>query len=339
MKNKIRLHHHINKNLSKLTTSNYTNKEIANHISEYGVNVDKQLFNNRLEWVFGNEDIDISHWPERVKASYEGLRMVWEDEDYLVVFKPFGLPVQPGAGHQDNNLVNWLLANVTGQQALKDTPSQHNNMVTAGLVHRLDKDTQGLILIAKNLDALVHAQNQFRTRQVKKSYLTILEGKLDNSITVQGYQYRDTVNLTKQIFVIPKCYDYTITKYKLPINKLKECKTQIIPLITDGKRTFCLANIYTGRMHQIRLAAQSIGHTLANDKLYSNQHAKLSDINLHTLEHIGVQAQVMASEDLDSLQSQIFSGHSYCLLSNYISFIDMSGQDVTVKLFDYSSKN
>jgi 23S rRNA-/tRNA-specific pseudouridylate synthase len=335
MKDKLRLHHYINKNLSKLTESNFTPKEVANNIQLCGVNIDGTIYYSRLEWVFGNEDISISHWPSRAKASYEGLRVVWEDDNYLVVFKPFGLPVQPGAGHIDNNLVNWLKENIKGQKELMMVDSSENNTITAGLVHRLDKDTQGLILIAKGLKALVHAQNQFRLRTVNKSYLTIVSGTLEEQMTIEGYQYRDPKTLLKQIYIPKHRLESEIIIHKLDTARIKECKTQIIPLLTDGVRTFCIANIFTGRMHQIRLAAQSIGYPIINDKIYSNVHAKMSDIDLHNVESTELTPTLVEASKIDDIIKNVFNNHSYCLISNFISFLNMDNEEVAIRLFDY----
>jgi 23S rRNA pseudouridine1911/1915/1917 synthase len=335
MKDRIRLHHYISKNIVALTSSNYTPREVQANIETYGVLVDGKLDYNRLSKVFGNEDMDISHWPDRAKASYEGILTIWEDKDYLLLFKPHGLPVQVGAGHIDNNLVNWLLQNIPGQKELKAIESNENNSITAGLVHRLDKDTQGLILVAKNLPALIHAQNQFRERFVSKTYLTVVEGVLDEEITIDGFQYREPKTLLKQIYIPANLVEITKKQYGLEDNKVKNCKSTFTPLITDGKLTFCKVKIYTGRMHQIRLAAQTIGHNVLNDKIYSNMHQSLSTIDREKLERINCEPKKMSTAELDIIIKEVFAGHSFCLLSNEIIFKDMDEKLITTKLKNY----
>jgi 23S rRNA-/tRNA-specific pseudouridylate synthase len=335
MKDRIRIHQYITKNIKSLTTSNYTPREIQANIELYGVDIDNTMYFKRLEKVFGNEDISIAHWPIKEKASYDGIAIIWEDADYLVLFKPFGLPVQKGAGHLDNNLVNWLLDNIPGQKELLALPSNENNSITAGLVHRLDKDTQGLILIAKNLPALIHAQNQFRQRFVSKTYLTVLNGVLEEEITIEGHQFREPKTLIKQVFVTNNLVDITKKQYGLDDNKVKECKSTITPLLTDGINTFCKVKIYTGRMHQIRVAAQAIGHTVLNDKLYNNQQAKLSEIDLSRFLIEDLEPKKISSQKLDTITHDVFKGHKYCLLSNELIFKDLNNKEVINKLKEY----
>lgn len=339
----IRLHQYIVKNLSSLTTNNYVNREIQNNITKYGVYIDSELMFDRLNKIWGNETIEISHWPTKEKASYEGIRIVWENKYYLVLYKPFGLPVQSGAGHTDNNLVNWLLDNIPSQKELINSKAigeelEQNNVVTAGLVHRIDKDTQGLILIAKSLEALNHAQNQFRNRTVTKSYLTTLSGLLNKTITIEGFQYREIKNKIKQIFVTPNCYNWTLKHYNLQEKDLRDCKTTITPLITDSVNTFCKVVIHTGRMHQIRLAGQSIGHPVLNDKIYSNIHQRLSELDLAKFEQTEKQPQLMDNQEFTNLLKKVFCEQEYNLLANELIFEDMEGVMVSNKLFDFEQK-
>jgi 23S rRNA pseudouridine1911/1915/1917 synthase len=334
MKDMIRLHHYVTKNINNLTESNYTPKEIQKYIELEGVLVDGTMVNKRLAKVWGNEKIDISHWTPREKASYEGIEMVWEDDSYMLFYKPFGLPVQEGAGHKDNNLVNWLIANIAGQQELKDLKTGDNNETTAGLVHRLDKDTQGLILIAKNYDALKHAQEQFRNRFVKKSYLTVLQGVITDEITIEGVQFRDPINLIKQIFV-PKSRESSILKqYPIDESRIKDTKSQFTPLVTDGVNTLCKVRIFTGRMHQIRVTAQALGSPVVGDKIYHNMHAKLSDIDLSLLESKACIPRTIDHDEFEEIIHSVFKGHSFYLLSNELVFKDFNNDEQSFKIHE-----
>jgi 23S rRNA pseudouridine1911/1915/1917 synthase len=332
---KIRLYQYIIDNIEKLHTIKFTPKEIKSNIEFFGVYVDGQIIYKRLFKVFGNEIFDLTHWPKREEVSYDGIAIIWEDDDFLLLFKPFGLPVQSGTGHIDHNLVNWLIENVEGQRELLNTESNENNVITAGLVHRLDKDTQGLILIAKTLPALIHAQNQFRTRFVSKTYLTFVNGKIDDEITVEGHQYRDPNNMIKQIFLTNKTYEAVGKRIELEGIKIKDCKTVITPLLTDNNRTFCKVKIFTGRMHQIRLACQAIGHCIVNDKVYNNIYSKLSEIDQHTFFRKEFLPKKIDTKELDLIVHNVFKGHKYCLLSNEIIFKDMKDQVISKKLNEY----
>ena len=330
----IRLHTYITKNIKNLTESNYTAKEIQNYIEQFGVNIDGTMIFKRLFKLIGNESVDILHWTPRSKASYDGLELVWQDSHFMLFYKPFGLPVQDGAGHRDNNMVNWLLENIPGQKELKLLSTGDNNEVTAGLVHRLDKDTQGLILVAKNYEALKHAQEQFRNRFVKKSYLTVLEGVIDDEITIEGVQFRDPINLIKQIFYPKNSTSIILKKYPIDETRIKETKSKFTPLLTDGKHTLCKVRIYTGRMHQIRLAAQSLGFPVLGDKLYHNLHTKLSDIDLHSLEKSECIPNKIDEIEFNIITHNLFKGHTFYLLSNELVFKDFDNNEKAFKLHD-----
>ena len=334
MKDSIRLHHHISKNITKYSDSNYTAKEIQANIKLHGVYMDGYLYTDRLEKVFGNEDFSIKHWPQKAKASYEGIEIVWEDKDFMLLFKPYGLPVQEGAGHKDNNLVNWLLDNVPGQKELKNQKTGENNEITAGLVHRIDKDTQGLILVAKHFEALKHGQDQFRNRFVKKTYLTVISGQLQEEVEVSGFQFRDPRNMLKQVF-IPKNREALIQKqFKIEQEKIRECLSTFTPLLYDGEKTLCKVRIQTGRMHQIRVAAEALGVPIIGDKIYFNQHAKISEIDYSLFEKSPCDIRSIEPKELDTIINTVFKGHSYYLLSNELIFKDMDDKEIAFKIHD-----
>ncbi|MGL4758840.1 MAG: RluA family pseudouridine synthase [Patescibacteria group bacterium] len=334
MKDKVRLHKFITKRIADFSNSNYTPKEIQNNIGNYGVYIDNRLITNRLENVFGNEKFSIDHWPQREKASYEGIAVIWEDSDFVLLYKPAGLPVQEGAGHTDNNLVNWLLKNIEGQKEIKALKTGGNNEKTAGLVHRIDKDTQGLLLVAKNYDALLHAQSQFRNRFVKKSYLSVLDSYFDDEIEVEGYQFRDLKNPIKQNFVIKENYENVFKQYPIEKERVKECKSIFIPLLTDGDRTLTIVKIHTGRMHQIRVAAEALGMSVVGEKVYTSSHKKLSKIDQSNLKRIEKYPKLIPVEQFENIIQDIFKGHQFMLLSNELVFNDMNNNKQEFRIID-----
>jgi len=174
------------------------------------------------------------------------LRIVYEDDDLLVVDKPAGLPVHPSAGHSRHTLVNAVLAHcpelsgVGGQQR-------------PGIVHRLDKDTSGLIIVAKNDAAHLSLSRQLKERKVEKTYLALVEGRpklpegeIDRPIARHP---RDR----KRMAIVPGGRA-AITRYRV----LRE---------VDG-RSLLEVRPVTGRTHQIRVHLASIGHPIAGDPVY-----------------------------------------------------------------------
>lgn len=180
------------------------------------------------------------------------LNVVYEDESLLVVNKQPGLVVHPGFGNADMTLLNALA------WYLKDDPSFDANNPNVGLVHRIDKDTSGLLLIAKTPDAKTFLGRQFYNKTTERTYQALVWGVVkDNKGTIVGDLARDPRDRTCYT-VFPEGTNpyakYAITHYKVlerfAYVTLVECKLE------------------TGRTHQIRVHMKSIGHTLFNDEHY-----------------------------------------------------------------------
>jgi len=174
------------------------------------------------------------------------LTVVYEDADLLVVDKPAGLTVHPAPGHPSGTLVNALLARVPDLGGV-------GGELRPGIVHRLDKDTSGLIVVAKHERALRHLQAQFKARQVRKAYLALVhrrvqpaEGVIDAPIA------RDPRNRKRMAVVADG--RAAVTRYR------------VVRYLPDY--TLVEAEPATGRTHQIRVHFAHIGHPLAGDPLY-----------------------------------------------------------------------
>ncbi len=187
------------------------------------------------------------------------LNIVYEDEDLLVVDKPPGLTVHPAPGHPDRTLVNALLARVPHLAQMGDS-------LRPGIVHRLDKDTSGLMLVAKNRVSQLNLIEQFKERSVTKAYLALVKGHLtpDRGIidAAIGRDARDRKRMAVVREGRPARTQYQVVKY-----------------INDY--TLLEIMLETGRTHQIRVHLAAIGYPVVGDAVYGVKSPHLSRQFLH----------------------------------------------------------
>lgn len=179
------------------------------------------------------------------------LNIIYEDKNLIVLDKPAGLVVHPGEGatHREDSLVNALLHHCKGEL------SGINGVLRPGVVHRLDKDTSGLLVIAKNDHTHRHLVEQFQGREVEKMYYALLVGRLEPlKGSIEAPIGRDPANRKRMAVVSEKKGRMAITKYEV--------------LDYVGDFTFVKVYLITGRTHQIRVHFASIGFPLAGDDLY-----------------------------------------------------------------------
>jgi RluA family pseudouridine synthase len=310
---KKRLHKAVADHIKENQIENYSNPEIQKNILNFGVGVDGVLNYNRMQWIQSWQNVDISHWKQRPKASFEDIKEIFENKQILVLFKPYGLPVQEGTGHRTDNLVFWLTQNYPEQlEILK-------GKTTAGLVHRLDINTQGIIIVAKNQLSLEFLQSQFKQRRVIKKYLAVVNGFFDFEGKITHYQTRDKSNPIKQKLFWDK------DRALLYDNSFREAVSIINPLaywkVGDEGQTLVEIQIKTGRMHQIRVLMESLGHPLSNDTTYFK---KNNSCFKNTLQKIELQKLNLAQ--FSKLKETIFGVYNYCLLANYIE-LEVLGDD------------
>lgn len=178
------------------------------------------------------------------------LDIVYEDDTVLVVNKPAGLVVHPGHGNYDGTLVNALAWH------FRDNPNYDVSDPRLGLVHRIDKDTSGLLVIAKTPEAKTDLGNQFFKKTTRREYYALVWGdfKEDNG-TVEGYIGRNPRNRLQMAVVDdPETGKYAVTHYQV--------------LERFGFVTLVKCILETGRTHQIRVHMLSQGHPLFNDERY-----------------------------------------------------------------------
>lgn len=177
------------------------------------------------------------------------LEILYEDSDLIIINKPAGMIVHPGAGNPCNTFAN-ALAYYIDTSVFEDT-------TRAGLVHRLDKDTSGVLMAAKNPETHLQLTELFAQRRIEKTYLAICSG-IPQSGLIRGYITRD------------KKFRQKMTLYPYPPGKYSE--TIISTQISKGHYSIVEAKPITGRTHQIRVHLQSIHAPIVGDLLYGIQH-------------------------------------------------------------------
>ena len=175
--------------------------------------------------------------------------VIFEDTDLLVLNKPAGLVVHEGAGHTGATVVDWL------KQYLPKSPLATERY---GLLHRLDKDTSGLLLVAKTLVAFKHLKKLFHDHQIDKHYLALVHGRLTPE--------RGMINIPLARNLVKR------TQFE-PTATGRKAETEYQVKQYYSQSTYLLALPKTGRTHQIRVHFKSIGHPIVGDKVYGRNDA------------------------------------------------------------------
>jgi 23S rRNA pseudouridine1911/1915/1917 synthase len=187
------------------------------------------------------------------------LAIIYEDDDIMVVDKPAGLTVHPAPGHPSHTLVNAVIAHCPSL-------AMNNEPIRPGIVHRLDKDTSGLIVIAKNNSAREYLTAQFKDRTVTKGYLVLVKGRLSPE---QG------------IIEAPIGRDLHIRQRMTIVEAGKDATTQYQIRKYLNNYTFVEVTPLTGRTHQIRVHLSAIGCPVVGDSLYGTKSAHLNRQFIH----------------------------------------------------------
>jgi 23S rRNA pseudouridine1911/1915/1917 synthase len=196
------------------------------------------------------------------------MKIIFEDKNILVIDKPAGLTVHPVKPNQDNTLVNQILAYCP---KIKDVG---DDALRPGIVHRLDKDTSGLIIVAKNQSAFEHLKKQFQERKVIKKYLALVMGQVKDekgviakaiSLSKKDHRKRSALldDKSKKAWT-----EYKVLKY---YPSTSSGSKNLLPERSKAKsKAYTLLEVYpkTGRTHQIRVHLASLGHPIAGDKQY-----------------------------------------------------------------------
>lgn len=185
------------------------------------------------------------------------LDIVYEDGDMLIINKPQGMVVHPAAGNYSGTMVNALMSHCKGSL------SGINGEQRPGILHRIDKDTSGLLLVAKNDNAHIKLSEQIKAHSLTREYLALVHGNIkEDSGTIDAPIGRDTQNRKKM----------TITE-----KNSKSAVTHFFVLERFGRYTYIKCRLETGRTHQIRVHMSKNGHPIVGDKTYG---AKKEEFNL-----------------------------------------------------------
>lgn len=192
--------------------------------------------------------------PSRLEGEALPLEIIYQDADLAVLNKPAGMVVHPGAGHATGTLVNALLHHLTDLSGI-------GGEMRPGIVHRLDRGTSGVMVVAKNDAAHQELARQFHDREIEKEYVALVWGVVQAGRRIDAAIGRDPANRQK-MSARSKHARHAVTR------------------ITRAKHlagvTLCQVAIHTGRTHQIRVHLSAIGHPIVGDTLYGGAHRRVA---------------------------------------------------------------
>ena len=236
--------------LSKIKELDLSRSKIQKLIETNNILVNGKVIKNNYK-VNKNDKININIVKEEndLKAEKMDLNIVYEDDDVMVVDKPSGIVVHPGNGNTSKTLVNGLMY-------YSESLSKLNGDFRPGIVHRIDKDTSGLLLIAKTDKAHISLSNQLKNKTINRIYIALVKGVINHDTGEIDAPIGRDKNDRKKMCVTSTNSKKAVTHFKV-LERYKnasliECKLD------------------TGRTHQIRVHMKYINHPVVNDPIYNN---------------------------------------------------------------------
>ncbi len=246
-------------NVNKISRS-----KIQKAIKEHNLSINSVIISNLSVRVNKNDNIEIiihDKEEKELRANNIPIDVIYEDEELIIINKSSSMTTHPGSGNHDDTLVNALIYH---NKQLSDI----GGIDRPGIVHRLDKNTSGLMVIAKTNVAHINLSEQIAARALKRKYLALVWGMLtpqDGKITTQiakNKHDRTKMTIVKSGGKEAVTYYKTLEIFKNGIFSLLECRLE------------------TGRTHQIRVQLSHLGHSIVGDQKYGNNKRKISNLGL-----------------------------------------------------------
>jgi 23S rRNA pseudouridine1911/1915/1917 synthase len=218
------------------------------------------------------------------------IEIIYEDRDVLVVNKPAGLKVHGDGLNQETTLADWLLSRDKSLVTVGETiiSPLGQTIIRPGIVHRLDKDTSGVLILAKNQNAYNHLKQEFKTRQTEKEYRLIVEGqmklKLNQEEKIDIPIGRSRKDPRKRL------------AHEKAVGKLRDAQTIYTVLEKFENYTYLSARLITGRTHQIRVHFKAINYPLVGDFLYNSHWSDNQLINRLALHAYRLKIKIPSGE-------------------------------------------
>lgn len=276
---KTRLDRFLAENLSGVSRSQIQRDIENGNVKVNGKEVLESKFVVRMNDKISYKQSEIRNTKSQIEVLHTPLKILYHKDGLLIIDKPAGLTVHPGAGFKGETLASMLLyqfkdIHLVGEEG------------RSGIVHRLDKDTSGVMLIATTQEMYEYLKDAFAQRKIKKEYVALAVGAFEKSHgfidTPIGRSKTDFRKYSTKNMVEAK---ESLTEYKV-LETLDGGKASV------DKYTLILVKLHTGRTHQIRVHTASIGHPLVGDSLYGSKKSKVSGLSRQFLHAKRIEVQL-----------------------------------------------